>query len=177
VAVGAVGTFITAVVGYATGVIQLGMLATVGALIGLMLLISLPSVVLAYIKLRKRNLGPLLDASGWAVNGDAKINVPFGATLTSVGRVPRGSRRDSSDRYADKGLPWKRLLFLLVILYGAYRWYHGSFDRFLPLRMQSHEVLGKFAPPPERDAPPSVTATVKTPAGGAPASVTATVKK
>ena len=177
VAVGALGTFITAVVGYATGVIQLGVLATVAALIGLMLLISLPSVVLAYIKLRKRNLGPLLDASGWAVNGDAKINVPFGATLTSVGRVPRGARRDSSDRYADKGLPWKRVLFLLVLLYGAYRWYRGSFDRFLPHRMQSHTVLGKFAPPPENGSPAAVTATVTAPAAGAPASATATVKK
>ena len=176
VAVGAVGTFITAVVGYATGVIRLGALATVAALIGLMLLISLPSVVLASIKLRKRNLGPLLDASGWAVNGDAKINVPFGATLTSVGRLPPGSRRDSSDRYADKGLPWKRLVFLILIVYGAYRWYHGSFDRFLPHRAQSHTVLGKFAPPPETE-PPSATATVTAPAAGAPAAASATVKK
>ena len=170
------GTFITAVVGYATGVIRLGALATVAALIGLMLLISLPSVVLASIKLRKRNLGPLLDASGWAVNGDAKINVPFGATLTSVGRLPPGSRRDSSDRYADKGLPWKRLVFLILIVYGAYRWYHGSFDRFLPHRAQSHTVLGKFAPPPETE-PPSATATVTAPAAGAPAAASATVKK
>jgi len=177
VAVGALGTFITAAVGYATGVIRLGLLTTVAALVGLMLLISLPSVVLAYIKLRKRNLGPLLDASGWAVNGDAKINVPFGATLTSVGRLPRGSRRDSSDRYADKGLPWKSLLFLAVLLYGAYRWYHGSFDRFLPYRAQSHTVLGKFAPPPETEPAGSATVTVTAPAGGAPASATATVKK
>jgi len=177
VAVGAVGTFITAIVGYATGVIRLGVVPTVLALVGLMLLISLPSVVLAYIKLRKRNLGPLLDASGWAVNGDARINVPFGATLTSVGRLPPGARRDSSDRYADKGLPWKRVLFLLLVLYGAYRWYRGSFDRFLPHRAQSHTVLGKFAPPPENDEPSSVTATVTAPSGGAPASATATVKK
>lgn len=177
VAVGAVGTFITAAVGYATGVIRLGPLAIVGAMVGLMLLISLPSVVLAYIKLRKRNLGPLLDASGWAVNGDAKINVPFGATLTSVGRLPTGSRRDSSDRYADKGLPWKRLVFLILIVYGAYRWYHGAFDRFLPYRAQSHTVLGKFAPLPENEGPSTVTATVTAPAGGAPASATATVKK
>jgi hypothetical protein len=177
VAVGAVGAFATALIGYATGLFKMGPLATLAAFVGIMLLISMPSVVLAYIKLRKRNLGPLLDASGWAVNGDAKINVPFGATLTSVGRLPRGSRRDSSDRYADKGLPWKRVLFLLVIVYGAYRWYHGSFDRFLPQRAQSHTVLGKFAPPPEKEAPSSVTATVTAPAPGVPASATATVKK
>ena len=80
-----------------------------------MLLISLPSVVLAYIKLRKRNLGPILDANGWAVNTRAKINVPFGATLSSVAKLPRGSRRDTSDRYAEKSLPWKSLLFVALL--------------------------------------------------------------
>ncbi|HVV48307.1 MAG TPA: hypothetical protein VHO06_01490, partial [Polyangia bacterium] len=100
VAVGAIGTFFTAVIGYATGLFRLGPLATAAAFVGILCLISLPSVVLAYIKLRKRNLGPILDANGWAVNARAKINVPFGATLSSVARLPRGARRDTSDRYA-----------------------------------------------------------------------------
>jgi hypothetical protein len=151
VAVGALGTFITAVVGYATGVIKLGALPTALAIIGVMLLISMPSVVLAYIKLRKRNLGPILDANGWAVNADAKINVPFGRSLTSVAKLPPGARRDSSDRYADKGFPWKRILAAIVILYLGYRWYRGTFDRFLPEAAQSKTLLGDFAPPPEAE--------------------------
>src|SRR5204863_1607260 len=121
-----IGTFVTAVLGYATGVLALGVVPTVLAVVGVMLLISLPSLILAYIKLRKRNLGPILDANGWAVNADAKISVPFGRTLTSVAKLPPGARRDSSDRYADKGLPWKRVVFLLVLLYAGWRWYHGS---------------------------------------------------
>ena len=68
VAVGAIGAFFTAIVGYATGILKLGLIATALAILGLVLLISLPAVVLAYIKLRKRNLGPILDANGWAVN-------------------------------------------------------------------------------------------------------------
>ncbi len=178
VAVGAVGTFITAVVGYATGIIGLGVLPTVLAIVGVMLLISMPSVVLAYIKLRKRNLGPLLDASGWAVNADAKINVPFGATLTSVARLPPGSRRDSSDRYADKGLPWKRVLALLLIVYGAYRWYHGSFDRLLPERARSKTVLGRFAPVAETSqSSTTVSATVTGPGSGEGTTRTTTTTK
>jgi hypothetical protein len=164
VAVGAVGTFLTAMIGYGTGVISLGVLPTVLAIVGIMLLISTPSMVLAYIKLRKRNLGPLLDASGWAVNANARINVPFGTSLTSVAELPRGARRDSSDRYADKGVPWKRVLLLLLIVYGAYRWYRGSFDRFLPQRAQSKTVLGRFAPLPETvPATTTVNTTVTTP--------------
>ena len=151
VAVGALGAFITALVGYATGILKLGILATVGAMVGVMLLISLPSVVLAYITLRKRNLGPILDANGWAINANAKINVPFGTTLTGTARLPAGSRRDTHDPFADHGPPWKRVVFLLLLLILGYRWYEGALDRMLPAHLQSTLVLGRFAP--EKPAP------------------------
>jgi hypothetical protein len=141
VAVGAIGTFATALVGYATGLFKLGLLATLAAFVGILCLISLPSVVLAYIKLRKRNLGPILDANGWAGNTRAKINVPFGATLSSVAKLPRGSRRDTSDRYAEKRLPWKTALFALVLLYGAYAWWQGKLDHVLPAAARSTTIL------------------------------------
>jgi hypothetical protein len=141
VAVGAIGTFVTAMVGYATGLFKLGVLATLAAFVGILCLISLPSVVLAYIKLRKRNLGPILDANGWAVNTRAKINVPFGATLSSVARLPRNARRDASDRYAEKKLPWKAALFVLVLLYGAWSWWQGRLDRVLPEAARSSTIL------------------------------------
>ncbi|MFZ5890088.1 MAG: hypothetical protein ACOY0T_03390 [Myxococcota bacterium] len=146
VAVGAIGTFVTAFIGYAAGIFKLGLLATVAAFLGLLLVISTPSLVLAYIKLRKRNLGPILDANGWAVNARARINVPFGTTLTSVAKLPAGARREPIDRYAERGLPWKRWAFLAVLLYLGYGWYHGNFDRFLPEHVRSAAVLGKFAP-------------------------------
>ena len=155
VAVGALGAFLTAIVGYATGIIKLGLLAIAAAVLGVMMLISLPSVVLAYITLRKRNLGPILDANGWAVNANAKINVAFGTTLTGLAKLPAGSRRDSKDRYVDKGPPWKRVLFILLIGGLAYRWYEGTLDRFLPQRLHSVSVLGKFAPPAP-SAPPTL---------------------
>ncbi len=141
VAVGAIGTFVTALVGYATGVFKLGALATAAAFVGILCLISLPSVVLAYIKLRKRNLGPILDANGWAVNTRARINVPFGATLSSVAKLPRGARRDTSDRYAEKKLPWKTLLFVAVLAYVGYAWSQGRLDRVLPAAARSTTIL------------------------------------
>jgi hypothetical protein len=141
VAVGAIGTFATAMVGYATGLFKLGVLATLAAFVGILCLISLPSVVLAYIKLRKRNLGPILDANGWAVNTRAKINVPFGATLSSVARLPRGARRDTTDRYAERRLPWKTAIFVLVLLYGAFAWWQGRLDRLLPAAARSTTIL------------------------------------
>ena len=104
VAVGAIGTFITALIGYATGSSSWGRSPWWARSSALMLLISLPSVVLAYLKLRKRNLGPILDANGWAVNARAKINMPFGATLTAWRAAPRLAAR-FDDRYADGASP------------------------------------------------------------------------
>jgi hypothetical protein len=146
VAVGAIGTFFTAMVGYVTGVLRLGILATVGAGIGMILLISMPSVVLAYITLRKRNLGPILDASGWAVNANARINVAFGASLTSVAKLPPGARRDALERFADKGLPWKRLLLVSLLLVLVQRWADGSLDRFVPAHLRARTLIGKMLP-------------------------------
>jgi hypothetical protein len=148
VAVGAIGTFITALIGYATGIFRLGPLAVLGAFAGLIALISLPSVAIAYLKLRKRNLGPILDANGWAVNARAKLNIPFGATLTSVARLPRGAKRDHRDPYAEKTFPWRGLLFLVIVLSAAYEWSRGTFDRFLPDAGRSSTVLGRSVPPP-----------------------------
>jgi hypothetical protein len=145
VAVGAIGTFVTTMIGYGAGLFKFGPLAIVGAIAGLMLIISFPAVVLAALKLRKRNLGPILDANGWAVNAKAKLNIPFGKTLTSVAHLPPGSRRDR-DPYAEKGFPWKRLAFVALVLFLAYRWYDGSFDNVLPSVARSTEVLGKWAP-------------------------------
>ncbi len=158
VAAGAIGTFITALVGYLAGIFRLGVVPTLLAVVGVILLISMPSVVMAYMKLRKRNLGPILDANGWAVNAKAKFNVPFGATLSSVAKLPPGSRRDTGDKYADKGFPWLRLLATGVLIYVAFRWYQGSFDRVFPKAMRSTEVLGSLAPKyvaPAVPAPPA----------------------
>ena len=54
----------------------------------ILLVISGPSMVMAYLKLRRRNLAPVLNANGWAVNSDAIISVPFGRTLTEQVMFP-----------------------------------------------------------------------------------------
>jgi hypothetical protein len=79
------------------------------------LVISGPAMIMAYLTLRRRNLGPLLDANGWAVNTRARINVPFGASMTGVASLPAGASRSLSDPFAEKKRPWKLWLVLLVI--------------------------------------------------------------
>lgn len=93
----------------------LGWLMPLGFL-GLVVLISGPSVFIAWLKLRQRNLGPILDASGWAVNGQVKINVPFGGKLTEVAKLPPGSKRTLGDPYAEKSTPWGKIVLLLLLV-------------------------------------------------------------
>jgi len=100
--------------------------------VGLILMISGPSMVLAWLKLRKRTIGPILDANGWAVNGNVAINIPYGTTMTELAVLPVNSVRMLDDPYAEKKRPWKTIVFL-IILFGAAgwlgidRWRTGSF--------------------------------------------------
>jgi hypothetical protein len=89
------------------------------ALIGLVLVISGPSMVISFIKLRERNLAPLLDANGWAINGRVKINIPFGGSLTQLAKLPEGAERSLNDPYAEKQVPWRLYLALLAMIGGA----------------------------------------------------------
>lgn len=84
--------------------------------IGLMLLISGPAMLVAYMKLRRRNLSPLLNANGWAVNAHTFINITFGATLTKLAKFPFLKVKDP---LADKSTPWWLRAIYIVIILGA----------------------------------------------------------
>ncbi|MBN1982002.1 MAG: hypothetical protein JW795_10745 [Chitinivibrionales bacterium] len=120
VALGALGTFVATILGYLTGIFKLGVLPAVGAIVSLVIAISGPSMILAYIKLRKRNLGPILDGNGWAINARAKITVSLGSLLTAVSKLPKGSKRDLFDPFADKKSIWPKIVVAAVILYLCY---------------------------------------------------------
>jgi hypothetical protein len=93
-------------------------------IIGIMLIISGPSMLLAFVKLRRRNLGPILDANGWAINSTARINVPFGTRLTDIAVLPPGSKVDIHDRYAEKSaiLPKVIVVLLIAAWFFAFIW-------------------------------------------------------
>jgi hypothetical protein len=151
--------------GIITGFLGLKWLMPLGAL-GLVLIISGPSMLLAWLKLHKRNLGPILDANGWAVNAKAKINVPFGASLTRVASLPAGAQRDLVDLFAERHRPWKLYLTLAAMLLLAVGWWHGWLDGSLPGFAKSTSVLGTNAPayaPPAQPAPTRVPAPTNAP--------------
>ena len=119
-AVGALGTAAAAVV---TGLLALKWWQLPLAVAGLLLLISGPAVIVAWFKLRSRNLGPILDANGWAVNARARINIPFGTSLTQVATLPEGAERALTDPYAEKERPWKTYAVIAIVVFIALAWW------------------------------------------------------
>jgi hypothetical protein len=138
VALGSIGAMVTGILAAFVG---MGAWMPVGVL-SILVLISGPSMILAYLKLRRRDLGPILDAEGWAVNGRLRINVPFGGTLTRLATLPSGAERRFQDPFAEKGRPWGLYLLLLLVIALAVLWAAGVFDGALPETLRLRSLLG-----------------------------------
>ncbi len=143
VGVGALGALLG---GFVSGFMELEPWWTkLVALGGVVLVISGPSMLLAWLKLRQRNLGPVLDANGWAINGRVKINVPLGTALTDRAVLPRGAQRSLADPFVDRAAAGRRrLVWLLAIVLAA------------GLVVAKRQGLWPFAPaqpPPTQAAP------------------------
>ena len=107
-------------------------IALVLSFVAILLIISGPAMVMAWMKLRRRNIAPLLNANGWAVNAVSKISIPFGETLTDIAKYPKLRLKDP---YAKKGMSvWKKVLITLLILLAiavAVVWYFKLYTYIL----------------------------------------------
>ena len=81
----------------------------------IILLVSLPSVILAWFKLRARDLGAILNACGWAVNRPLYFSMGLARTFTRPAKLPMGAAV-ARDPYAKGG--WWKLLLTLVFVAG-----------------------------------------------------------
>ena len=118
----AVGMIGSALASLAKGVFALEWWQVIIAFIGVLLVISGPAMIMAWLKLRRRNIAPLLNANGWAINAASKISIPFGETLTEQAKYPKLKLKDP---YARKGIaPWKAwmisICLLVVVVAGLY---------------------------------------------------------
>lgn len=123
---GAIGTAIASTV---TGFLSLSWWQMPLAFLGILIVISGPSVVIAAMKLKSRNLGPILDACGWAVNTRLRINIPFGTALTALAKLPENTQRSLTDPFAERRHPWAIYLLLAAILTALIvAWWFKFFD-------------------------------------------------
>lgn len=165
-AIGAIGGALAALGGFVTAK-WYNIILLVAAVV---IFISGPSMLLAWLKLRKRNLGPLLNANGWAINSVVKINTTFGQTLTSVAKYPKIVGKDP---FADKKMAWwKKCLIWLVILAALFVVGFKLTQHYWPWECKpveepaATEVTDSIAAPAEEAAPVEAEAetAVETPA-------------
>ena len=124
-AIGSIGTFLTSLLSEVKEMHAWALLIVPAILI----VVSGPSMILAWMKLRKRNLAPLLNANGWAINADAIVSVLFGNTLTDQAQFPIVKIKDP---FAKKGLSkaekWTiavvaTLVGIIIAVLAVYYWY------------------------------------------------------
>lgn len=165
-----VGLF--AAVGIALGAIGTAVGSIAGALMALhwwqfpllllvaFICISGPAAFLAWLKLRKRTLGPVLEASGWAVNGQLPVSLLLGSALTSEAELPDNSTRTRHDPLLHAGKRGKIILTVVVVaLLGlGYLGWTGELAKFVKKVItveQSEQPLNTTAAPGTRKDPPS----------------------
>ncbi len=83
----------------------------VKGLLAAVLAVLIPSSIIAWLRLRKRDLSVLLEGAGWAVNSRMRLNQTQCRAFTRKPKLPKGSQRE-------RGLDWWlwRILWILIAI-------------------------------------------------------------
>ncbi len=126
----ALGMIGSAVASLAAGIAATPWWKLILAILAIMLVISGPSCFIAWSKLRKRNLGPVLNANGWAINSNVLVNIIFGRRLTSVAKYPKIKFKDPDAMKSHAG--WWILAGVMVLAgLGAFLYCTGRLDAII----------------------------------------------
>lgn len=85
IGVGMMGAAVASLMAAISGMSWLQLIASIFALI---LVVSMPSVVLTWFKLRQRDIGAVLNASGWAINRPMRFTMKRARTFTKCAGDP-----------------------------------------------------------------------------------------
>ena len=82
------------------------------AVLAVLLAVSLPSVILTWFKLRRRDLGAILNAGGWAANRPLRFSNGLAREFTRLAVLPPGAyaARDPYSR-----TPWKAIIATILV--------------------------------------------------------------
>jgi hypothetical protein len=72
-----------------------------GAMVGLIAVVSIPSAVFAWLKLRKRDIAIVLEGQGWALNERILLGRHLGPLFTRKPSRPKGSNTEMLDSVAE----------------------------------------------------------------------------
>ena len=150
----ALGSISAVAVGIFAKFVDLGVWIPLG-LIGIVLAISGPSMLIAWLKLRQRSLGPLLDASGWAINGRMRINTRLGGSLSQTAKVPPNARRTLKDPFAESRAPvwWSAAALVVLLVLAMTAWRLEWLDRWKAPTPPAAAPVATTAPAPANTIP------------------------
>ncbi len=120
-----------ALVAVAKGVAALSFWKVLLVIAAIMLVISGPSMFMAWRKLKKRDLGPMLNANGWAINASSFVGIKFGSHLTSLAQFPRLKAVDPAERRKGRIRTFLWTLLILAALAFGTLWFLDKIP-FLP---------------------------------------------
>lgn len=135
-AMGYIGSFLTSIV---TGIQNTPPLDLILILLGLMMVISGPSCFIAWTKLRKRNLGPILNANGWAINSKVLVNILFGGKLTTVAKYPKLKLADPYDQKTPAWKIWLPIVLIILAIAFLALYFTGNLE-FIGLSSPLHKA-------------------------------------
>ena len=135
-AMGYIGTFLTSIV---TGIQNTPPMDLILILLGLILVISGPSCFIAWTKLRKRNLGPILNANGWAINSKVLVNILFGGKLTTVAKYPKLKLADPYDQKTPAWKIWLPTILIILAIAFLALYFTGNLE-FIGLSSPLHKA-------------------------------------
>ncbi len=148
----AVGLISTAIGGMVSAIAGMPLWKSALGLVAILLLVSGPSVILTWFKLRARDVAPILNACGWAINRRLRLSLKLGRIFTTEAALPAHAECQLTDPFADDNTVRNRIIaiVILVALAGSL-WFAGLLDSVLPdamKRMPAAPVGGATAGAP-----------------------------
>jgi hypothetical protein len=140
----AVGLVSTAIAGVVSAIAGMSFEKMVLGLIAILLLISGPSMILTWFKLRARNVAPILNACGWAVNRNLRLTLKLGRIYTTEGVLPPKATRQLNDPFADDNSARNVIVAVLIlVILASVVWFAGLLDRVLPVSLKRCSPLSQ----------------------------------
>ncbi|HOM58323.1 MAG TPA: hypothetical protein P5125_02125 [Kiritimatiellia bacterium] len=153
IAVGLIGSAVGGLVSVLAG---LPLWKTALGIMAVVLIVSGPSMILTWFKLRARDLAPILNACGWAINRRLRFSLKLGRLFTSEAVLPANSSRELMDPYADDSRARNVLLAVLALVaVVAALWFTGLLDSVLPRRLQRQPPAACALRAPQAESPVS----------------------
>jgi len=129
----AIGLIGSAIGGLVSAISGLPIWKTALGIIAVFLIVSGPSMILGWLRLRARDIAPILNACGWAINRRLRFSLTLGRLFTTEAVLPPQAVRELTDPFADDHSARNLVIVLLFALAAAAGlWAAGLLDSALP---------------------------------------------